>query len=593
MNYLKRNAKCGELNENFIGKEVVVNGWINIVRDMGGLIFIDVRDRWGLSQLVIEPENQPELAERAKKLHPEYVIWAKGVVRKRSNPNPKIPTGMVEVLISDYGVISKSKVPPFEIGAASSEASEEKRLRYRYLDLRRPELQKHLLLRNQLYQSMHKYFAENEFLEIETPFLMKSTPEGARDFLVPSRINKGRFYALPQSPQLYKQILMVSGFERYVQIVKCFRDEDLRSDRQAEFTQIDMEMSFVDMEDIILITEGFLKQLWKDVKDIDIVTPFPRMDYKTAMMNYGSDKPDLRFDMKLVTISDIVKDVDFKVFSSAIKAGGEVALLNAKGCANYSRKNIDELTELAKKFGAKGLAWMKFTDGKVNSPIAKFFSEEKIEEIKKISAAEDGDLLLFMADSWHTTYTVLGALRLQIAKQKKLIDNSKDDYKFLWVTDFPLFERDEEENRYVAMHHPFTSPNKDDLHLLETAPDKVRSNAYDIVLNGAEIGGGSIRIHEQELQQKMFKALGLGEQEAQEKFGFLLEALQYGAPPHGGIAFGLDRLCMLLSGTDNIRDVIAFPKTTSGLSLMDGAPADVDEKQLEELGLKIVSEKKE
>jgi len=588
MNYLKRNVKCGELNESYIDKDVVINGWINIVRDMGGLIFIDIRDRWGISQLVIEPENLPELAGRSKELHPEYVIWAKGKVRKRSNPNPKLPTGMIEVLINDYGVINKSKVPPFEIGAASSEASEEKRLRFRYLDLRRSELQKHLILRNQLYQSMHRYFAENEFLEIETPFLMKSTPEGARDFLVPSRINKGKFYALPQSPQLYKQILMISGFEKYVQIVKCFRDEDLRSDRQAEFTQIDVEMSFVDMEDIISVTEGFLKQLWKDVKHINIETPFPRMDYKTAMMKYGSDKPDLRFPMELVNVSDIVKDADFKVFASAIDSGGEVALLNAKGCATYSRKNIDEITELAKKYGAKGLAWMKFADGKVNSPIAKFFTDDKINEIKEKATAEDGDLLLFVADSWQTTYTVLGALRLQIAKQQKLLENAQGNYKFLWVTDFPLFEWIEEDKRYVAMHHPFTSPNIDDLQMLDSAPDKVRSNAYDIVLNGAEIGGGSIRIHDQELQQKMFKALGLGEQEAQDKFGFLLEALQYGAPPHGGIAFGLDRLCMLLSGTDNIRDVIAFPKTTSGLSLMDGAPANVDVKQLEELGLKIL-----
>lgn len=591
MNYLHRTAKCGELNEDLVGKELILNGWINIVRDMGGLIFIDVRDRWGLSQIVIEPETRPDLAERAKELHPEYVIWAKGKVRKRSNPNPDIPTGMVELLLDDYGVISKSKIPPFEIGAAATEASEEKRLRFRFLDLRRPELQKHLILRNEVTQSMHRYFEKNDFLEIETPFLMKSTPEGARDFLVPSRINKGKFYALPQSPQLYKQILMISGFERYVQIVKCFRDEDLRSDRQAEFTQIDMEMSFAGMEDVISVTEGFLKQLWKDVKNIDINTPFPRMDYHTAMKTYGSDKPDLRFDHKLITISDLVEDVEFKVFSGAVKSGGEVALLNAKGCADYSRKNIDELTHLAKKYGAKGLAWMKFTDGKVNSPIAKFFSEEKINAIKNEASVEDGDLLLFMADKWTTTYTVLGALRLEIARRNGLINDNSDEYKFLWVTDFPLFELDEEENRYVAMHHPFTSPNKEDLIHIEDDPAKVRSNAYDIVVNGAEIGGGSIRIHDKDLQQKMFKSLGLSEEEAQAKFGFLLQALEYGAPPHGGIAFGLDRLCMILSGTDNIRDVIAFPKTTSGLSLMDGAPAEVDSKQLEELGIKLIKKK--
>ena len=591
MNYLQRTAKCGELNEDLVGKELILNGWINIVRDMGGLIFIDVRDRWGLSQIVIEPETRPDLAERAKELHPEYVIWAKGTVRERSNPNPNIPTGMVELLLDDYGVISKSKIPPFEIGAAATEASEEKRLRYRFLDLRRPELQKHLILRNKATQSMHRYFEKNDFLEIETPFLMKSTPEGARDFLVPSRINKGKFYALPQSPQLYKQILMISGFERYVQIVKCFRDEDLRSDRQAEFTQIDMEMSFAGIEDVISVTEGFLKQLWKDVKNIDIETPFPRMDYHTAMKTWGSDKPDLRFDHKIITISDIVKDVEFKVFSGAVKSGGEVALINAKGCSNYSRKNIDELTDLAKKYGAKGLAWMKFIDGNVNSPIAKFFSDEKINAIKNEAAAEDGDLLLFMANSWTTTYTVLGALRLEIARRNGLINENEDNYKFLWVTDFPLFEWDEDEDRYVAMHHPFTSPNKDDLVHLQDDPGKVRSNAYDIVVNGAEIGGGSIRIYDSELQQKMFKALGLSEEEAQSKFGFLLQALEYGAPPHGGIAFGLDRLCMILSGTDNIRDVIAFPKTTSGLSLMDGAPAEVDNKQLEELGIKLIKKK--
>ncbi|MFC2130400.1 aspartate--tRNA ligase [Bacteroidota bacterium] len=591
MEFPKRTNTCGELRKEDEDKEVILNGWVAGVRDLGGLIFIDLRDRYGITQVVIEPENRPDLAERAKEIKSEFVIWTKGNVRLRSNPNPNIPTGLIEVLLDDYGIMNKSVLPPFEIDD-SIELQEETRLKYRFLDLRRQSLQKNLMLRNHLYQVAHKYFFDKDFIEIETPFFMKSTPEGARDFLVPSRINKGRFYALPQSPQLYKQILMISGFDRYVQIVKCFRDEDLRADRQPEFTQIDLEMSFVDEEDIYSVTEGFMKKLWKEVLDIDIETPFNRMTYKDAMEKYGSDKPDLRFGIELNNISDIVKDCEFKVFSGAAANGGVVAVLNAKGCAaGYSRKKIDELTEFAKKYGAKGLAWMKYINGKINSPIAKFFKEDDLNAIIEKAGAEEGDLLLFGSDNWTTCYTVLGALRLEIAKQTGILEKVKDKYNFLWVVDFPLLEFDDETQRHIAMHHPFTSPKKEDIELMESDPGKVRARAYDLVVNGAEVGGGSIRIHDNEIQQKMFGLLGLSEDEARNKFGFLLDALKYGAPPHGGIALGLDRLVMILAGTENIRNVIAFPKTTSGLSLMDGSPSTVDEEQLKELGIKLIEEK--
>ncbi len=589
MVFPKRTNTCGELRKENENIEVVLNGWVAGVRDLGGLIFIDLRDRYGLTQIVIEPENRPDLAERAKELKSEFVIWAKGKVRLRSNPNPNMPTGLIEVLLDEYGILNKSALPPFEIDD-SIELQEETRLKYRYLDLRRPSLQKNLILRNELYQIMHKYYYENNFIEIETPFFMKSTPEGARDFLVPSRIHKGRFYALPQSPQLYKQILMISGFDRYVQIAKCFRDEDLRADRQPEFTQIDVEMSFIDEEDIIKMTEGFFKVLWKETIGIEIQTPFQKMTYKNAMEKYGSDKPDLRFGNELKDISDLVKNCEFKVFTDAIGKGGNVAVLNARGCAeNYSRKKIDELTEFAKKYGAKGLAWMKLADGQINSPIAKFFKKEELDAIIERTEAKDGDLLLFGSDKWSTCYTVLGALRLEIAKQTGLLAKAKDKFAFLWVVDFPLFEYDEESKRHVAMHHPFTSPKPEDMEFIDTEPGKVRARAYDIVVNGAEVGGGSIRIHDTEVQQKMFKLLGLSHEEAIAKFGFLLDALKYGAPPHGGIALGLDRLVMTLAGTENIRNVIAFPKTTSGLSLMDGSPSAVDDEQLKELGISLVN----
>jgi aspartyl-tRNA synthetase len=589
MIFPKRTCTCGELRKENENIEVVLNGWVSGVRDLGGLIFIDLRDRYGLTQIVIEPENRPDLAERAKELKSEFVIWAKGKVRLRSNPNPNIPTGLIEVLLEDYGVLNKSQLPPFEIDD-SIELQEETRLKYRFLDLRRPSLQKNLILRNELYQIMHKYYYENNFIEIETPFFMKSTPEGARDFLVPSRIHKGKFYALPQSPQLYKQILMISGFDRYVQIAKCFRDEDLRADRQPEFTQIDVEMSFIDEEDIIKMTEGFFKLLWKETLGIDIQTPFQRMSYKDAMEKYGSDKPDLRFVWELKDISDLVNNCEFKVFTDAVNNGGTVAVLNVKGCAEtYSRKKIDELTEFAKKYGAKGLAWMKLADGQVNSPIAKFFKKEELDAVIERTEAKDGDLLLFGSDKWTTCFTVLGALRLEIARQTGLLESVRDKFAFLWVVDFPLFEYDEESKRYVAMHHPFTSPKFEDMQFIDDNPGKVRARAYDIVVNGAEVGGGSIRIHDTDVQQKMFKLLGLSPEEATNKFGFLLDALKYGAPPHGGIALGLDRLVMTLAGTENIRNVIAFPKTTSGLSLMDGSPSAVDEEQLKELGIKIIN----
>lgn len=591
MNWHKRTTKCGEVRLGNVGEEVILNGWVDGVRDMGGLIFFDLRDRYGLVQAVIEPENAAELAERAKELRSEFVVWAKGIVRKRENPNTNIPTGLFEVVLSDFGIISKSDVPPFEIKDDIG-TNEEIKLRYRYIDLRRPIMQKYFIIRNHTYHVTHSYFYDNDFIEVETPVLMKSTPEGARDFLVPSRINKGKFYALPQSPQIFKQILMVSGFDRYMQIVKCFRDEDLRSDRQPEFTQIDVEMSFVEQDDILAMTEGFIVKLWKEVLGFDVQAPFLRMSYEEAMTRFGSDKPDLRFDMEIQNITDIVRKSEFKVFADVIAENGLIGLINAKGCASYSRKQLDELTEFAKKYGAKGLAWIKFLEGgEVNSPIAKFLSEVEIAQIKAAANAEDGDLILISSDKKYRALTILGALRLEIAKRCGIMDKIKDKFSFHWVVDFPLFEYDEEARRYIAMHHPFTAPKDEDIHLLDSAPDKARAKAYDLVVNGAELGGGSIRIHREEVQKKMFGLLGLTEENADEKFGYLLKALKYGAPPHGGIALGLDRIIMTLAGTDNIRDVIAFPKTTAGLSLMDGSPSEVDTEQLSDLGLALALKK--
>jgi len=579
--FRQKSIKCGDLRPANVGETVVINGWVSNVRDIGKIIFADIRDRYGLCQVVFESDDEALLL-RGRELKSEFVVWISGVVRLRESPNPNMPTGLVEIVAKDLGIINRAELPPFEI-KEDIETNEELKLKFRYLDLRRPDMQRKFIVRNHVYQITHQYFFENDFLEVETPVLMKSTPEGARDFLVPSRINKGKFYALPQSPQIFKQILMVSGFDRYMQIVKCFRDEDLRSDRQPEFTQIDVEMSFVNQADILTVTEGFIQRLWKEVLGVEIQTPFQRMSYKEAMTRYGSDKPDLRFGMELNSLNETVAKSEFKVFQDVLANGGEVAALNAEGCGNYTRKQLDDLTDFAKKYGAKGLAYIKLENGEVKSPIAKFLTTEEMAAIIEKCGGKDGDLILISSDTWTKAYTILGALRLEIARQSKLFDKLKNTYSFHWVVDFPLFEKDEETGDMHAMHHPFTSPHLDDLELLDTDPSKARAIAHDLVINGAEVGGGSIRIHNGKVQEQMFHKLGLSQEDINSKFGFLIEALKYGAPPHGGIAFGLDRLVMILTGTDNIRDVIAFPKTTSGVSLMDGSPSEVDDTQLKEL----------
>jgi aspartyl-tRNA synthetase len=601
MNWKKRNAKCGDFSQELVSPKdfnptyykepFILNGWVHNVRDMGGLIFIDLRDRYGLMQLVIELENNHELAERAKEIRTEYVIWCEGNLRLRSNPNSKLPSGYMELLLNDFGIINKSEFPPFEI-VDELGTNEELKLRYRYLDLRRPALQKNFIIRNKVYQIIHKYFEKNEFLEVETPILVKSTPEGARDYVVPSRIHNGKFYALPQSPQIYKQILMMSGFDKYIQIVKCFRDEDLRSDRQPEFTQLDLEMSFVEKDDILTIIERLFKEIWKEILNINIPEKFPRITYEEAMTRFGSDKPDIRFSMEIVNISDIVKNVEFKVFQDVLnKKQGYVALINAKGAGNYSRKQLDGLTDYAKKYGAKGLAYIKIADnGEISSPIAKFLKQEEMDAIKNIANAENGDLILIASDEKYRALTILGALRLEMAKQLNIMEGLKNTFSFHYVVDFPLFEYNEDKKRYVAMHHPFTSPDLSQLDMLDVNASQVNANAYDLVLNGTEIGGGSIRIHDSNVQSKIFELIGLSEEEKEEKFGFLLKALKFGAPPHGGIALGIDRIVMMLCGTDNIRDVIAFPKTTSAMSLMDGCPSEIDAAQLAELGITVRKE---
>jgi len=584
----KRTHNCGELRKKDVGNEVVLMGWVARRRDHGALIFIDLRDRYGLTQVQFSPTINNDVYCIAKELRGEHVVAVHGAVASRPNGmiNAKLATGEIEIIASEIEILSEAQTPPFTI-TDDVDASEETRLKYRYLDLRRPEMQRNLLIRHKTYQVVRKFFDETGFAEIETPFLMKSTPEGARDYLVPSRINKGCFYALPQSPQTYKQLLMVAGFDRYFQIVRCFRDEDLRADRQPEFTQIDVEMSFVDEEDVFATMEALIQRVLNEVVGANVGIPFPRLEYDDAVRMYGTDKPDLRFDMKIQDIGDIVADSEFAVFANTIKSGGAVCGICLQGCASYSRKQIDNLTAWIKNKGGKGLVAIKIKEGDWDSGIAKFLPPEKRKEVITQFAANAGDLILIVADDRRTCLKLLGDLRLKVAADENLMDTG--EYKLLWVTHFPAFEYSEEEKRYQGMHHPFTSPDPEHLPFLESEPEKVKARAYDLVMNGSEIAGGSIRIHQPDIQQAMFRALGIDDKQAQEKFGFLLEALKYGAPPHGGIAFGFDRLVMLLAGRNSLREVIAFPKTTSALSLMDGAPTKISPKQLEELGLKLIT----
>ena len=556
-------------------------------RDLGGVIFIDIRDRYGITQIVFRPEKEPNAHQAAKDLRSEYVISVTGVVEARpeGTMNPDLATGEIDVLAMNIVVLNKADNPPFQIDD-DTEANEDIRLKYRYLDLRRRSLLKNFEVRHRMYQLTHKYFDERGFLEVETPVLMKSTPEGARDYLVPSRVQHGKFYALPQSPQTYKQILMVAGFDRYVQIVKCFRDEDLRADRQPEFTQIDVEMSFIDESDIQGLAEGLMQLLMKEIKGINLTLPLPRMTYKEAMETYGSDKPDTRFGMKLRCVNHLVEGCAFRVFSESMKKGGVVSGFVVPGGSSFTRNQMDNLVDYTKSLGAGGLVYFKWTENGLETAVEKFLGKELVEAIARGMGAERGDLVLLVSDAWQKAYTVLGALRLELGRRLSLVNEEKFD--LLWVTDFPMFEYNEEEQRYVAMHHPFTAPNPEDILFLETDPSRARARAYDLVMNGNEVAGGSIRIHDAALQRQVFKLMGIEEEEATRKFGFLINAFRFGAPPHGGIAFGFDRLTMLLTGMKSIRDVIAFPKTASAVSLMDDAPGPVDEKQLRELHIRIV-----
>ena len=583
-----RTEYAGRIDEKYVGKKVVVKGWVSKRRDLGNLIFIDVRDRMGVVQCVFSGEKNNELHELASTLRNEFVISIEGevVLRNENTVNDKIATGKVEIIADKLEILSKAKTLPFVLDDASL-SSEELRLKYRYLDLRRTELAEVLHLRSKITKATRDHLDNNMFVDVETPILTKSTPEGARDYLVPSRVHPGEFYALPQSPQLFKQLLMVAGFDRYYQVARCFRDEDLRADRQPDFTQIDMEMSFMSQEEILTMIEGLIAHVMKEVKGIDVVTPFPRLDYEEAMERFGSDKPDTRFGMELKDVSDLVKNLDFKVFSNAVEQGGAVKCIVAKGCAEqYSRKDIDALGKYVANYGAKGLAWVKVTEEGLNGAIAKFFTDEVAQELVTRVDAEVGDIILFAADSKKVCYASLGALRQKLAADLDLID--KDKYNYLWVVNWPLLEYDEERGKYSAAHHPFTMPKIEDVELLETAPEKAYAQAYDIVLNGYELGGGSIRIYDKDVQSSMFKALGFSEEEAKSQFGFLLDAFEYGVPPHGGCALGLDRFVMLLAGRDNLRDTIAFPKTAAAADPMTQAPSPVDLEQLLELNIALL-----
>ena len=587
MKGLHRTHRCAEVSINDAGKTVTVMGWVQKNRNKGGIIFVDLRDRSGILQIIFEGKNISEEGfAKAEKLRSEYVVAVTGVIQPREGAaNTSIATGDIELIANDIRILSEAETPPFPI-EEGIKTKEELRLKYRYLDLRRPDLQRNLIMRSKVATLTRQFLSDEGFLEIETPILNKSTPEGARDYLVPSRVHPGSFYALPQSPQLFKQLLMVSGYDRYFQIAKCFRDEDLRADRQPEFTQIDMEMSFVDIDDVIDVNERLLKKLFKETINVDIELPIPRMTYKEAMERFGSDKPDTRFGMELKNVTDVVRDCGFGVFTGAIANGGSVRGINAKGQAAMPRKKIDSLTDVAKTYGAKGLAYVcVMDDGSIKSSFSKFLSEEEMNSLIKAMDGEPGDLLLFAADVDKVVYDVLGNLRLELAERLELTD--KNTYNFLWVTEFPLFEWSEEQNRYVAMHHPFTMPMEEDIEFLDTEPGKVRAKAYDIILKGNEIGGGSVRIHQDDIQEKMFEKLGFTKEQAYERFGFLLNAFKYGVPPHAGLAYGFDRMIMLMAGQESIRDVIAFPKIKDASCLMSDAPNVVDDIQLDELGIQI------